>query len=495
MQETGKPPTPRSNPLRSAILNAPWNVAYGATRLLYGFRVDGAENIPEEGPYIIWFTEPSVLATIVNGYLSIKKLHDAMERSTVNVSFFHEELFRLAYFKRATGDRNRFLPSVPGAAAHMAKGMLDGYRALQNKGLVINNPQGDAPWDGRPVPFGRLMAWLALRTAAQIVPVLCPVGAYEIWPRWQSGPSRKGRLKVEIGKPFRLVETPLERVSDQDIEEANRRLLAYFEKSEYGPGGLAGWVGPNLRDGVELRGPVRLGPPPTVLAALPAELGKIKPTKRGIALLLWQCPICRTNDALLHRRPRVGRERVECKACGTEWDFSREPGRDFRMKVVEGAAEHVGLEMALSSWHELMRESFAPAPIQVEDAQLHPGEEVYLEAQGVALAPYRPNPLFEGWTGREPPSKQTGLLEIAGWDEVGRGRLVLTGRRLIWEGEQGGLDFEWGLVSNPSLYMNTVLAIGYGRAKYRFNLSGEIPRMWLGHAEYLAARATGTGAR
>ena len=488
MNEKQEAPKQGYNRLLAALIEAPWSLANGLGRLLYGFRTDGMDKIPRDGPYIVWLTEPGLLGMVVSGYVSIKVLRPELDKGTDNLSFFHEELFRLSYFRNLEKVAGKYRPLVPHSAPQLAKGMLDGYRVLLNNGIVIHNPQGDATWDGRPAAFGRIAAWLALRTAAPIVPILCSIGCYEIWPRWQRLPSRKGRFKVAVDEPLRLTDKPLQRVTDQDMEEANARILEHFERSHYGPGGLAAWIGPVLRDGVEVTEPVQLQPPLTQPAAVPPS--KVKVNSRGVAQILWQCPVCRTNDALVHRRPLFRRETVSCPACGTLWDFQREPGHDFRMKVLEGPPEVVGLDMALSTWYEHMNRGFSLKPIQVAGVSLLPGEEVYLEAPNVTLSPYLPNPLFKGWAEREAPKKQADWLEVASWESMGEGRLLVTSHRVLWQGPQREVDFMWSEVAAVSQYLQSTLALHYGSAKYRLRLDdNEHVLKWLHHMGDLAKQA------
>lgn len=475
------------NRFLGALIQAPWSLANGLGRLLYGFQTTGLEKIPRDGPYIVWLTEPGLVGMIVSGYVSIKVLKPELDKGTDNVNFFHEELFQVPYFRRLEDVAGKYRPLVPHSAPQLAKGMLDGYRVLLNNGIVIHNPQGDATWDGRPTAFGRIAAWLALRTGAPIVPILCSIGAYEIWPRWQRMPSRNGRFKVTVGDPFRLCDRPLNRVTGQDLEEANARILAHFERIHYGPDGLAGWIGPVLRNGVEVTEPVQLRPPSRPLAQVPPS--QVNYNRRGVVQLLWQCPMCRTNDALLHRRPRFQPETVSCQACGTVWDFQRMPGRDFRMKVLEGSPAVVGLDMALSSWYEHMKVNFCPTPMPVVDVKLLPGEEVYLEAPNVTLSPYLPNPLLDGWVQREAPKKQADWLEVAKWESLGEGRLLVTSHRVLWQAPRREIDFWWREVTAVSQYLGSTLALHYGSAKYRLRLDNEAVLKWLHHMGELGTQA------
>jgi hypothetical protein len=113
-----------------------------------------------------------------------------------------------------------------------------------------------------------------------------------------------------------------------------------------------------------------------------------------IPQLLWQCPVCRTDDALLHKRPLFRQQRLECRACGTRWGVERIPGKDFCLKVVEGHPDVVGLDLPLSVWYDEMRAGFQLRPIPAGDLRLAEGEELYAQAEEVGLAPYRPSTLF-----------------------------------------------------------------------------------------------------
>ncbi len=476
--------------LRTLVYSTPYYAIALVNKLLYGWHFEGEENLPDGGPYITWYAEPGLMAVPIAMTVATNTLKREMERNPgrVNVlAFFQEELFRVPYIQQATKDTLHTRGLVPHSAPQLARGILDGYRMLQEKGVVFLNPQGDATWDGTPTAIGRILAWLALRTAAPISPALTTIGAYEIWPRWQRLPSRKGRFKTVIGKPFKLCDEPLRAVTEQDVAQAQARIAEYFEQVHYGPGGLAAWVGPVRRDGVEVTEPVQLRPPSQPLAPVPPS--KVRFNKRQVAQLLWQCPVCRTNDALLHRRPLFRSERVVCQACGTLWDFQRQPGNDFRMRVLQGPPELVGLDMALSTWYEHMNNNFCPTPIEVADVSLLPGEEVYLEARGVTLSPYQPNPLFEGWTEREAPKKQSDWLKVAGWESIGEGRLVVTSHRTLWQGPQREIDFMWSEVTAVSQYMSATLALHYGSAKYRFRLENELVLKWLHHMGELAKQA------
>jgi 1-acyl-sn-glycerol-3-phosphate acyltransferase len=479
--------------LRALIYGGPFELGALLLRLFYRFRIEGRENVPPDGPYIVWLTEPNLFGMILSGMVSIKVLKEEMlKNSNNNVSYMQEELFRFSFFKKAlenpeetASSTANYRPLVPHAAGPLALGLMDGYRVLLNKGIVIINPEGDAPYDGRPLPIGRGLPWLALRTAAPILPILTSVGAYDAWPRWQAFPSRTGRIGIPVGKPFKLCEEPLAVVGPEDMDRANARLRQEFEK-RYGPDGLKGWAGPILRNGARVAGPVKLEPPPKPLASVePVDPG-VRAMGRGVAQLLFECPVCRADEALVQTRRFGWPKRVSCQACGTRWELQRVIEHDFRMKVLEGSPDLVGLEMSLTAWYDEMMANFHPKPIDLSGIDLLPDEVVYLEKRDVPLLPYRPNPLFESWSEREPPTRTGGTREYADWASIGEGHLLLTSHRLRWRGPERELDFMWSTVNAISAYMMNILAVRYGGAMYRFNLGNALLLKWLKYAAYAA---------
>lgn len=484
--------------VRRVLIGAPWHLSILIFRLLYGFHVEGEENIPSEGPFILALNEYSPVAMLVSGWISIVLLEKMLsQKPNSTMSYLQEELFAFGYFREALGSTHEeraqggFAALTPHAAGRLALSLLDGYRVLQDDGLVVINPEGDAPWDGRPLPLGKAPAWLGLYTAAPILPALCSVGAYDIWPRWRTLPSLRGKLVLKIGRPFKLCDTPQKRVTDEDIEKASARIQTEFDLVRYGPGGISEWAGPPLRNNAPVEQPIQLRLASGPVALEPAtDDTQIPLLKRGVALLLWRCPVCHTNDALSHARPWFRPQTVSCQACDTRWEVRHVPGKDFRLKVVEGAPDLVGLDMALSAWYDETRKDFQPSPISATDVDLLPDEQVYLEVSGASLSPYRPNALFDGWTGREPPQAMLpGRRQLADWESIGEGRLLLTSQRLLWQGSQGELDFTWSSVRAVSLWMINTLAIRYGTAPYRFSLGQEVGLKWLTYAGTLALQA------
>jgi len=206
-----------------------------------------------------------------------------------------------------------------------------------------------------------------------------------------------------------------------------------------------------------------------------------------MALLLWRCPVCQTEDATVHDRRWFRPGALSCTACDTRWQIRREMGRDFRLKVVDGPPDLVGVEMGLSSWYDEMKRRFKPSPIAVTGVELLPDEVVYLQASDVPVVPHRPNALFDGWDEREAPQTQPhNPRELADWGPIGSGRLLITSHRLLWQSAQRQLEFRWSSATAVYLWLQNTLGIRYGSAPYRFPLGQEPGLKWLTYAGTLA---------
>jgi hypothetical protein len=479
--------------IQQYLLMLPWSIVSFIIRSLYDFRVEGIQNVPDEGAYILLVNEFGMICFLVSGWGSIMLLKDRFFKSPDKVlSYMQEELFAFSYFKKSSekGGINRAL--IPHSAGGLALSLVEGYKVLRKGGLVSMNPEGDMPWDGRPLPIASGAAWLGLHTAAPILSMVSSASAYDIWPRWRTLPSLRGKVVLRFGEPFKLCEVAQDHITEQDLERANARIRAAFDELRYGPEGLAGWIGSPRLNGTPLEAPIELKTRPELIDTHQNPLKNDPPVwKKGIALVLWRCPVCGTDDALVHKRPLLGLQNVVCQSCETSWKVVREIGKDFRLEVEKGPTDLVGLNMALSTWYDEIRRNFRPSPLSVSDIDLNPNEAVYLELNDVALSPHKPNALFNGWSECEPPTTMTGgVIQLADWPSIGSGRLLLTNQRLVWQGSERELEFKWSSVTAVYIWLLNILGIRYGTAQYRFSLGQEVGLKWLTYAGTMAKQSS-----
>jgi 1-acyl-sn-glycerol-3-phosphate acyltransferase len=462
--------------------------------LLYRFRIEGKENVPEDGPVIILYNEPSLLTTLLEAAVTptfFSKLY--LEGKVLNL--VGEEMWAIEFFRKNFDSVAPTIPSQPHGGGLLGLGLLEALEYLKRGGVFLTNPDGDMARDGRPMPMGRGAAWVGLHSAAPMVPIVPAISLYDTWPPWRLTPSLRGRVIQRVGKPFRVTDKPLQKVGEEDVAKANARIAAEIERLTYGPGGVAEWAGPAKKNGRVLAEPNKLlrstadqivvpGTPP-VLPVKEKAGGMVANWKRGLPLLLWRCPVCLTDDALVHQRPWFRAQRLKCGTCGTRWAVKREYGKDFRLKVVEGPPDLVGLDMALTTWYDEMKRDFRPSPVPASGLELEPGEELYLRTGNVKLLPYRSNSLFDAWTGREPPKDRVLRRAEAGqYGPLSVGELLLTNRRLVWEAPEGGLDFYLEHVTDVTLRLFFQMKINYEATPYRFEFGEDTGLKWL---TYLAA--------
>jgi hypothetical protein len=176
-----------------------------------------------------------------------------------------------------------------------------------------------------------------------------------------------------------------------------------------------------------------------------------------IPLLLWRCPLCAVNDAVVHTSRQFRPDLVRCTHCGAEWRMRRVPGDNFYLKLVKGTSG-VGDERllapcgtGLADWYAAMKRTVRLAPIHDSAALLQPGEVLYLASGPAQLQVEEDDPLFFPERGDE---LSTAEKREVGGVTVGRGRLFLTNRRLVWLGEVLP-----AVVSFPLTRVNSVYAM------------------------------------
>jgi 1-acyl-sn-glycerol-3-phosphate acyltransferase len=475
-------------------------------RLVYGFRVIGAENMPAQGPYIALNNEFSFLCIACDAAASATLLLKPFREKKL-LTYAGEEFWAMS-FTRNFAKVISTQPLLPHGAGQYGLHLLQGLQHLKNGGVIVINPEGDMIRDGRPIPIRDGVAWLGLHSAAPIVPIIVSASAYDIWPTWKPRPSLRGRVVQTVGKPFRLTEEPLSTLTQEDLDRANERIRAEIDALAYGPGGAAAWAGTVVRQPrpvarsikvqAQPRGPDRApagsdgGRAASIGAATAGALAStvtpkpIHVSKRGVALLLWRCPVCGTDDAVAEDRHILRRHHVSCAACGTTWHLRRVPGSDFRLQVIAGAEDLLGLDMPLTAWYDRIKERFQLCPASLPGLDLLPDEQVYLKTGGAVMLLDRAISLVkEGWRSREAPWAEL-PAKPGDWARLGPGTLWLTNRRFVWDGPPGPLDIQWSRVSAVSLRMYSLFGVHHGSTPYRFWLTQDNALKWLTFAGAVA---------
>ncbi len=199
-------------------------------RLAYGLQVEGTENLPPRGPFILSTNEISQIGSAFTTMVVIRLVFEGRLRDLVG--FGAEDTWHNPFLVRLY-PRAHVHPILPGRGQSVPA-LLAGLQALRAGRVVMMNPEGEMSWDGRLVPFKPGVAWLALRAGVPVVPLVATRGAYEVLPRWSSRPKLTGRFTVRLGRPIYLCDRPLRRVEDGDLAPAVKCLEHEVEALVYG---------------------------------------------------------------------------------------------------------------------------------------------------------------------------------------------------------------------------------------------------------------------
>jgi 1-acyl-sn-glycerol-3-phosphate acyltransferase len=185
-------------------------------RLLYDLEAQGLEHLPSRGPAVIVGRRISRVDFFAAAFLApVMREFSGMTGAMT--------LCNSRLIARLGGELG-ILPTLKGKGLS-ATSLLEAYKLLQQGKIIIIPDEGEVPWDGRLQPLKGGAAWLALRTRSPVI-VAVMEGGYDIWPRWARRPALTGKLRFKVGKPFYLSDAPCQRVSGQQLRNANGALLA-----------------------------------------------------------------------------------------------------------------------------------------------------------------------------------------------------------------------------------------------------------------------------
>lgn len=165
-------------------------------KLFFGIKVEGAENVPEEGAYIIYPNHTSFL----DGAAIIASLP---RRPIFQIFYF---VFGAYYFRPFLKNRvlrnmikmGRIIPFD--YSAHFLEALRSCYFVLHHGKGLCYFPEGLRSATGEVGKFKKGFGVLAKVTGARLIPVAIE-GAHEAWPSTARYPKRH-LIKVRFGKPL-----------------------------------------------------------------------------------------------------------------------------------------------------------------------------------------------------------------------------------------------------------------------------------------------------
>lgn len=187
-----------------ALVRALWRPLLGR------YDVQGLENIPAQGPFILVANHQSYLDPILVQAV-VRKPICTMTKSTQ----FSDPITG-TLVKSLQGLPARRFETDPQVVRLALRRLREGFGV----GIYI---EGERTWDGslQPPRLGSIR--LLLKAGVPVVP--CGVsGAYDVWPRWTRRP-RHGSVRIRIGQP--LIFPKLDRRNDREavLEDAADRVM------------------------------------------------------------------------------------------------------------------------------------------------------------------------------------------------------------------------------------------------------------------------------
>jgi 1-acyl-sn-glycerol-3-phosphate acyltransferase len=196
----------RPNP----VYRAAWLPTRFLLHLLFGYRTEGAEKVPEKGPVILAANHLSILDPIAIG-AGIKRPVSFLARADVFrlpvLSWLLPRLYAIPV-ERGTGD----LSAIKGAIRALERGIAFGIF-----------PEGTRSRSGRLQPFKTGVAAIAFRTGSPVVPVAV-VGSEKAWPVGRKLFRLRRPIRVVYGDPILVPRKT--KVSHQELESFTREIEA-----------------------------------------------------------------------------------------------------------------------------------------------------------------------------------------------------------------------------------------------------------------------------
>jgi len=182
-------------------------------RVLWSLRVEGAERVPREGPFIVVANHCSNLDPPLVGWATGHQVGRVVHfmakvemRSWPLVGWLATQS-GVYFVRRGEGDR--------GAQRFSLDALADGRP-------IAIFPEGTRSRDGRMKEFKPGAAFLALRSGAPVLPVGI-AGSHRIFPGRSRVP-HPTRVVIRVGEPFTLPSQPDGRLDRQVLVEATARL-------------------------------------------------------------------------------------------------------------------------------------------------------------------------------------------------------------------------------------------------------------------------------
>ncbi|MEY2413115.1 MAG: long-chain acyl-CoA synthetase, partial [Acidobacteriaceae bacterium] len=187
----------------------------------FRLRVEGLENLPPRGPYIICSNHQSYLDPVILCAVMPRQLFSQLFAVGTSDIFGSGIMRRVARWLRVI---------VVDPDANLISAMRAGAAGLRSGRILILYPEGERSIDGAPKKFKKGAAILAMNMNVPLVPVAIE-GFHKTWPRGKSF-QKFVPLQIAIGKPIypRQENAASEETYEALTAELRSQVITMWEK-------------------------------------------------------------------------------------------------------------------------------------------------------------------------------------------------------------------------------------------------------------------------
>jgi 1-acyl-sn-glycerol-3-phosphate acyltransferase len=189
-------------------------ISWVFARLRTRVRVEGLENVPREGPFILLANHQSILDPILIQSHCPRDLHTLTKSTQFGVPFFGW------WLPRVNAIPTRRFKVDPQVVRVILRRLSEG------KGIGIY-PEGERSWDAEIQPFRRGTMRVVLKAGVPVIP--CGVsGSYDVWPRW-SKRMRRASVTIRYGEAITFGAHDDRAERERAVPEATERIREALE--------------------------------------------------------------------------------------------------------------------------------------------------------------------------------------------------------------------------------------------------------------------------
>ena len=193
-------------------------------KLIWIDRVNGLQNLPEQGPFVIAANHASYMDHFVMSLLVShlnRKIHVLAKKEHFN------NIFKKIW--------HSYIGAIPIDREKGGKETLkQAIKALKEGKIIGVHPEGTRSLTGKPQKAKTGVAQLALKAKVPVIPIGL-MGTFEILPKGKYIPKLK-KAVMNIGKPMRFVEYYNQKINKRILREVTKRIMkeiAILSKQRY----------------------------------------------------------------------------------------------------------------------------------------------------------------------------------------------------------------------------------------------------------------------